>query len=415
MGNPNAAARLEGRESGFDGIGAPGRPWGLGAGRPLATGATGGPPSIPWDVLLGIQPVTGVFNTVTIRHQAASFRQPSDSLYGLWEYLWAPAPPRTPESRQRKSFAEVWLLPHRSSLFMFLYQAIEGWLLLWLTDRAHKLVKGCLSLVPRLSASPAPSPPSPPTSPLLPPTALVVASASSPAASFDWVLYGAVRSVLYPFVVAVSHPFSIVRTVFLVKGELLADGIRESFIAVMPSREASVYGRSYWAHVVSGLADFWLSELVYRASLPLLQRHFPNLFPPPQPLVRLVQVDEMLESRQARKATKIRRNLAIASLRFFSGFLGRTLAFPLSTLRYRLEAQGCSSLCEVSHDGLVSCLRSVLDDEGFSGLYRGFRAHCVSLVAQSIWMAGVFGLSHLSRKMDSLLGLDEDDEDFLDD
>jgi hypothetical protein len=59
VGNPNAAARLEGRESGFDGIGAPGRPWGLGAGRPLATGATGGPPSIPWDVLLGIQPVTG--------------------------------------------------------------------------------------------------------------------------------------------------------------------------------------------------------------------------------------------------------------------------------------------------------------------------------------------------------------------
>jgi hypothetical protein len=75
---------------------------------------------------------------------------------------------------------------------------VQGWLLLWLTDRAHKLVKGCLSLVPRLSASPAPSPPSPPTSPLLPPTALVVASASSPAASFDWVLYGAVRSVLYP-------------------------------------------------------------------------------------------------------------------------------------------------------------------------------------------------------------------------
>jgi hypothetical protein len=66
--------------------------------------------------------------------------------------------------------------------------------------------------------------------------------------------------------------------------QLLADGIRESFIAVMPSREASVYGRSYWAHVVSGLADFWLSELVYRASLPQLQRHFPNLFPPPQPL-----------------------------------------------------------------------------------------------------------------------------------
>jgi len=76
-------------------------------------------------------------------------------------------------------------------------------LLLWLTDRAHKLVKGGLSLVPRLSASPAPSPssppPSPPTSPLLPPTALVVASASSPAtAAYDWVLYGAVRSVLYP-------------------------------------------------------------------------------------------------------------------------------------------------------------------------------------------------------------------------
>ncbi|ELR15112.1 uncharacterized protein ACA1_215940 [Acanthamoeba castellanii str. Neff] len=395
VGNPNAAARLEGRESGFDGIGAPGRPWGLGAGRPLATGATGGPPSIPWDVLLGIQPVTGVFNTVTIRHRLHLFVNRATRCMASGNT----SPPRTPESRQRKSFAEVWLLPHRSSLFMFLYQAIEGWLLLWLTDRAHKLVKGCLSLVPRLSASPAPSPPSPPTSPLLPPTALVVASASSPAASFDWVLYGAVRSVLYPFVVAVSHPFSIVRTVFLVKGELLADGIRESFIAVMPSREASVYGRSYWAHVVSGLADFWLSELVYRASLPLLQRHFPNLFPPPQPLVRLVQVDEMLESRQARKATKIRRNLAIASLRFFSG----------------LEAQGCSSLCEVSHDGLVSCLRSVLDDEGFSGLYRGFRAHCVSLVAQSIWMAGVFGLSHLSRKMDSLLGLDEDDEDFLDD
>ncbi len=76
-------------------------------------------------------------------------------------------------------------------------------LLLWLTDRAHKLVKGGLSLVPRLSASPAPSPssppPSPPTSPLLPPTALVVASASSTAAAaYDWVLYGAVRSVLYP-------------------------------------------------------------------------------------------------------------------------------------------------------------------------------------------------------------------------
>jgi hypothetical protein len=32
-----------------------------------------------------------------------------------------------------------------------------------------------------------------------------------------------------------------------------------------------------------------------------------------------------------------------------------------------------------------------------------------------MWMAGVFGLSHLSRKLDSLLGLDEDDEDFLDD
>jgi hypothetical protein len=67
VGNPNAAARLEGRESGFDGIGgapgvgAAGRPWGVGAGagRPLSTSATGGPPSLPWDVLLGIQPVTG--------------------------------------------------------------------------------------------------------------------------------------------------------------------------------------------------------------------------------------------------------------------------------------------------------------------------------------------------------------------
>jgi hypothetical protein len=134
----------------------------------------------------------------------------------------------------------------------------------------------------------------------------------------------------------------------------LAGGLLESFYAVLPWRAGSVYGRSYWAHVVSGLADFWLSELVYRASLPQLQRHFPNLFPPPQPLgidprrtqhaahnaphaldssmgcdatffvVRLVQVDEMLEGRQARKATKIRRNLAIASLRFFSGYAGNT-------------------------------------------------------------------------------------------
>merc|ERR1712183_571423 len=99
----------------------------------------------------------------------------------------------------------------------------------------------------------------PPTSPLLPPTALTVAS--SPADAFDWVLYGAVRSILYPFVAVVSHPFSIIRTVFLVKGELLADGILDSFVAVVPLRKACVYGRSYWAHVFSGLADFRLSEL----------------------------------------------------------------------------------------------------------------------------------------------------------
>lgn len=86
-----------------------------------------------------------------------------------------------------------------------------------------------------------------------------------------------------------------------------------------------------------------------------------------------------------RRARTIR--LAAASLRFLSGytwawgspargadkkgpnhrFVGRTLTFPLATLRSRLEAQGSGPLCEERYDGLVSCAQSVWQEEGVWG------------------------------------------------
>jgi hypothetical protein len=57
------------------------------------------------------------------------------------------------------------------------------------------------------------------------------------------------------------------------------NGLRE----VLPT-SGGIYSRSYWAHFFSGLADFWLSEVVYRFSLSQLQRVAPHTFPPPHPL-----------------------------------------------------------------------------------------------------------------------------------
>jgi hypothetical protein len=50
-------------------------------------------------------------------------------------------------------------------------------------------------------------------------------------------------------------------------------------------------------------------------------------------------------------------------------FAGRTLAFPLATIRYRLEAQGCNALCEVQYDGFITCFKSILHEEGWFGTH----------------------------------------------
>jgi len=355
------------------------------------------------DVVFSFQPFTSTFATVAIRCQATSQPHPNDSLVGLWRFLF----PRSPESEaEKKRKGWDWRLALSASALMMVYQILEGYVVVVMTNCIWTMPKVLRRFL--IEAKDLPSPPLSPTttlasssppasassSPVAPSPSQPLASSDlrSPASILSWFGLRVLRSAVYVGVAGLSHPFSIIRTGYLVNGKL-PGSMWETTHSMLAMWHNGVYMRSYWAHVAAGLTNYWCIESAHSLLLPLCQSSLPSLFPPPT--TQTVSTDAARPSPKQRALAHMRQQMAKSTFHFLTGFTGQLLAFPLSTLRYRLEAQGSGPLCEKQYDGLVSCARFVWEEEGFSGLYRGLHAHMGSLVAHMGWMGGLYLLAWL--------------------
>lgn len=60
-----------------------------------------------------------------------------------------------------------------------------------------------------------------------------------------------------------------------------------------------------------------------------------------------------------------------------SSTLGATVAYPLSLVRTRMQAQGMNLHTPVQYTGAVDCIRKTIAQDGFQGLYRGLAPNLV--------------------------------------
>eukprot|EP01095_Lingulamoeba_sp_RSL-Kostka_P006347 TRINITY_DN1990_c0_g2_i1.p1 TRINITY_DN1990_c0_g2~~TRINITY_DN1990_c0_g2_i1.p1 ORF type:complete len:307 (-),score=110.71 TRINITY_DN1990_c0_g2_i1:121-1041(-) len=65
-----------------------------------------------------------------------------------------------------------------------------------------------------------------------------------------------------------------------------------------------------------------------------------------------------------------------------SKFLTTSILYPLYTLKYRMEAQGCTYLMPYFSSSIMDNINKILDEEGYEGFYKGFEAHLISIVPE---------------------------------
>jgi hypothetical protein len=345
-----------------------------------------------FEMLLPMQPFTGLLSAVTIRFQASHDRLDNDrSLGGVWREVWYGN--SSPSRRIALPRAgALGMMYNRGSMYTLLYQFVE-----------HQLGKAlasyvCLRYVERATADRA--------------------DFKQTKAAFEdgnifsrpglYAGYLVVKCLVFGAVYLVSHPFSILRTVILMRGDvpLLEAGFWHNTHYASPWHRSGLYVSSLGAHMVQGLAEVCLTDIGQRS----LRHAYADFFHRQQRAsgVMCRRNEPLPGTHTDRLRAKLNYVAAVSAVQGLVSFAVNTLLFPLLTVRARLEAQGGADddpVAALRHLGLVECVRSIWSSEGAAGFYRGFGAHAIAFAGNALWIGIIYGLTEL------YISLDVDQED----
>jgi hypothetical protein len=347
-----------------------------------------------FEMLLPLQPFTGLLSAVTVRFQAHHDRLDNDRAFplGVWREVWRGNSSPLKRPVLSRPTGALGLMYSPGSLYTILYQFVEQKLgqvlasavcrryLEWATlDRAdfkhtkEAFEEGDVMSRPGLYAG-----------------------------------YLAVKCAVFAAVHLVSHPFSILRTVVLMRGNvpLLEDGVWANLHYASPWAKTGLYMSSLGAHVVAGTAEVCLTDVALR-TLRHAYRGFLTRQQAASGATRR-RGEPLPGTHVDRLRAKLNYATAVSALQVVASFAVHTLLFPLLTVRMRLEAQGGvddEPVTALRHLGLVECVRSIWANEGGAGFYRGFGAHVLTFAGNALWIGIIYGLT------EAYINLDVDEED----
>jgi len=353
-----------------------------------------------FETLLSIQPFTGIFRTIRIRFQALQERSANDrSLRGALQELW-----------YKDSVKPHWgLLPFRLTLGPSFYTAIYQFVDSHLAQSLSSAV--CQQFLRHTTQDAAD----------FKRTKKAFEEGNIASRPGLYAGYLMVKSLVFGTLCLASHPFSVLHTEANTWGDvpLPEAGFWKNVQYAGPWNPAGTYWSSLGAHVVSCVAEVSLKDLALRTvhyahtDFFKQQKRLMATRSAPQTAPSYRQEDEDSEQQQAVSASndnsqrlraKLNYTTAMAMLRLSVSFLVETLLYPILTVRARLEA---NASLELAHVSILGCARSILEQEGHAGLYRGFRAHVLGFLGHVLWIGMIYGLTEVYIRA----GIDEEEED----
>jgi len=198
------------------------------------------------------------------------------------------------------------------------------------------------------------------------------------------------KSIFYSIVAPLSHPFSILRTITMVTGDLPCDSISSNLSHVSPFNPNNLYASSVLSHLLTGYASIFIGDTI----LYYVLEKYDSLVPGESE-------DEVRRNGQQLTVKGVNKVMWTALLNFAATFVTRCIIYPLTVIQTRLEMQGMEGAVAgtvtgemgKSYGGIVECVKAVMARSGLRGLYRGFGAHALVFIGQGLWVGAMFLLA----------------------
>eukprot|EP01087_Luapelamoeba_hula_P001050 TRINITY_DN1079_c1_g1_i1.p1 TRINITY_DN1079_c1_g1~~TRINITY_DN1079_c1_g1_i1.p1 ORF type:complete len:399 (-),score=39.42 TRINITY_DN1079_c1_g1_i1:27-1223(-) len=367
--------------------------------------------------LLSFQPATGLCNTTVLKFQAYPTVHPNDTPLGWYTELFGRRTPTTrTQSWTSSALSSVMSFNPQAQYFVLGYQAIEGPLAAILTRylTQHIYVPYVLRKAPLANKK-------------------MLAIEGHRLSLWRGVTIGyfLCHTVVLMGVGMLSHPFSLVRTHFLVTGHLPLEGFWANLKHTWEGGNQSLYARTIFGHFLTSVPDLWVYGIVLRGCLSVsdrlieyykvnddIERYKPipmkasapvypyyHQQPQQQHTTTTATLPQPAAEVRAYRWAQVKRVFLETASRITAQFATRTLLFPLFTIRARLEAQYCSyadhAVAAIATKavlpefrGLAHCAQHLYQTEGVRGFYRGIATHLTGFAAQGVYMAIITALAY---------------------